>query len=789
MINLSSREKEILTLIAHEHTVQEIADKLYISSNTAHSHRKNLFRKMEVKNMAGLVRKGFELGFLQLSHLVNAIIILVFTGYQVSYGQDNQQQFIDQTTVSYDNCTGVAKVKFPVRENYSICGQANNLRHIAISDLNVANGIAIIYALSKDYVTGTYCSTPNDGQVTISGCRTYDKCKFNSSITFAVVNGVGDQRFVELTIPNLENEAFGGDIEFGFTGWYDLECCEGTTNPSSTFGFELNFSKKWQNGQLSATIDDKTPSISSVAVGDCNTTTVNWNDQSDPGGCSGANWTTEIWRSVQGDNNFIKVGEKKFSPFTDNNSAFMMTEGVSYEYKLRPVWTLGQRIDYGKYSGVRSVTIPDHDGRISGKVNTLGGDGVPGVLVKAILTNPLDLTGCPNITAPTGGYTVTTEEDGTFTIQKVYYGIAGDPDANYMVVGILEGHKIDTAFNVILNDDNAGISNNRQNIMLTDSTAVPLEGKVTDGQCPIAGVQVQGFSTNPMSTALIVPTMTNDTGGYKINLPGPGEYDIKIIYRDHTETKTITVDLNPDDLNFIYPDTAMLSGYVLAGCQEFIGTTQVQALSNDCIIATTNTDNSGYYQMILPKRDVKIVVGPFTPLPGSGLSGARGDSASISIESDTTLDFVFRKPIAVTAAGIPGLSCAAIPYPILHQREAYTIQFSVTEGTSCPADTGFVTITDFIGSNNQVSQIDTMIPVKNGYAYYTLIAGDPNILAPFTKSMTYVAHVGNANTPPKTVQVIVTGAVKRGNTFATTSPQIPYLILRDPPGDGSYAFL
>lgn len=74
MLNLlSDREKEVLELIAYENTNDEIAQKLYISSHTAKTHRKNLLEKMEVKNTAGLVRRGFELGFLQIEGAVRQI--------------------------------------------------------------------------------------------------------------------------------------------------------------------------------------------------------------------------------------------------------------------------------------------------------------------------------------------------------------------------------------------------------------------------------------------------------------------------------------------------------------------------------------------------------------------------------------------------------------------------------------------------------------------------------------------------------------------------------------------
>ena len=61
---LSSREKEVLRLIAFEHTAKEIASILFISTHTVDTHRKNLLFKLKVRNTAGMVRKGFEAGIL-----------------------------------------------------------------------------------------------------------------------------------------------------------------------------------------------------------------------------------------------------------------------------------------------------------------------------------------------------------------------------------------------------------------------------------------------------------------------------------------------------------------------------------------------------------------------------------------------------------------------------------------------------------------------------------------------------------------------------------------------------
>lgn len=56
----SSREIEILRLIAFEFTSKEIANTLFISRETVNTHRKNLMNKLGVKNVAGLIRSAFE---------------------------------------------------------------------------------------------------------------------------------------------------------------------------------------------------------------------------------------------------------------------------------------------------------------------------------------------------------------------------------------------------------------------------------------------------------------------------------------------------------------------------------------------------------------------------------------------------------------------------------------------------------------------------------------------------------------------------------------------------------
>jgi DNA-binding NarL/FixJ family response regulator len=57
---LSPREKEIVQLIAEEHTSAEIGKILFISDKTVEKHRSRIMEKLKVRNLAGLVRLAIK---------------------------------------------------------------------------------------------------------------------------------------------------------------------------------------------------------------------------------------------------------------------------------------------------------------------------------------------------------------------------------------------------------------------------------------------------------------------------------------------------------------------------------------------------------------------------------------------------------------------------------------------------------------------------------------------------------------------------------------------------------
>jgi two-component system response regulator NreC len=61
---LSDREREVLELLAHGHTHQEVADRLFLSVKTIETYRSRLAQKLGLRSRADLIRYALEVGIL-----------------------------------------------------------------------------------------------------------------------------------------------------------------------------------------------------------------------------------------------------------------------------------------------------------------------------------------------------------------------------------------------------------------------------------------------------------------------------------------------------------------------------------------------------------------------------------------------------------------------------------------------------------------------------------------------------------------------------------------------------
>ena len=57
---LSKREREVLRLIALEHTSQQIANELFVSIHTVNFHRKNIRSKLSVDSVGEMILYAYQ---------------------------------------------------------------------------------------------------------------------------------------------------------------------------------------------------------------------------------------------------------------------------------------------------------------------------------------------------------------------------------------------------------------------------------------------------------------------------------------------------------------------------------------------------------------------------------------------------------------------------------------------------------------------------------------------------------------------------------------------------------
>jgi DNA-binding NarL/FixJ family response regulator len=63
---LTSRERQITQLISEGHSTQEVADRLFLSTKTVASHRENVFKKLQLRNVVELTRFALSEGLSRL---------------------------------------------------------------------------------------------------------------------------------------------------------------------------------------------------------------------------------------------------------------------------------------------------------------------------------------------------------------------------------------------------------------------------------------------------------------------------------------------------------------------------------------------------------------------------------------------------------------------------------------------------------------------------------------------------------------------------------------------------
>lgn len=315
----------------------------------------------------------------------------------------------------------------------------------------------------------------------------------------------------------------------------------------------------------------------------------------------------------------------------------------------------------------------------------------------------------------------------------------------------------------------------------TDTTSVTVAGQIifAGTTCPVDSVEIQIDD--------IPSGITEDGGLFAIGGIERGQHTILPVFGEHTFSPAVAnINFTGDvtGLTFENTTTRTLQGFVAGGqCKADIGRARVTVTApNGCFTEAIVTANQEY-SITLPAQEyvvsVEMLDDPTISFP----------SRTVDLgDEDVIEDFIYYAKPEILITGFPESSCST---PILEQERVYEVLATITEtygSQVCPATIGDVQIFDEI--DDGLAPLSVALD-STGVVRYELTAGAPNIVGggptPFQKRFEVAASTPGGDLTTDQL-VIVEGNRPREQTFTTVSPQIPLLILRDPPGDQSYSY-
>lgn len=497
--------------------------------------------------------------------------------------------------------------------------------------------------------------------------------------------------------------------------------------------------------------------------------------------------------------------------------------GVIYEYQVIPrdangtVMACSDDTDFG-------FIFPN--GSISGTVSSPYGAGVEGVIVEAEgWVSDGNFTGLYN-------FFDTTDANGEYTIENIYYY----DDADFTVSPHKSGHSfVPGSRERTLNT----MGPTQANVNFTDTTVLTLSGKVmfAGTNCPVEDVDIY-LDYNPTGVK------TNSDGEYNISINDIGNHTVSVEYLHHNFTYTEqTVNVQDDvfDVDFYDSETDTLKVTLRGGCNNMIvDSARIKIYSNDpgnCYNELLYTDASSILYAVLPAQEYYVEldnVYPFntnitnqfgTPLlidltqrdtvteyvsdttyvttPADTTIYANGDTVitpeetTMYVEGDSAatakmpeINFIYHSGTSIELSNMPDTLCVEgynsvyymeknFTYPIVLQvSESYTYNEVLT---SCYLDSAAINVYDDISGTGQ----DTVY-VSDSYGIYIVEPQDINLAAggehPYQRMLQF--DLGEQTV---FVWAFIEGHKPRTQTFITKTPELPFFVLHDPPGDGSYS--
>lgn len=506
------------------------------------------------------------------------------------------------------------------------------------------------------------------------------------------------------------------------------------------------------------------------------------------------------------------------------------TPGVRYLYGVRPV---AAGVNYPLCA--KDTGWIKENGRLSGYVKSPLQAPVPGVIVTA--TSTIDGI---NYT-----YSDTTDASGFYEIREVYY----NTQATYTLTPSKGTHQFNPAS---LNRTLDVLAYNAPQANFTDTSVFTISGKVTfpnqlgNAGCPVAGAKILVNGTDVNITA-------DNLGNWSYTASDEGTYTFTPVFLHHQfqpASSTIFVDDNVNGINFRDTTTDVLNLSLFGHCTTQIcdySTIKVTGTAaSGCYDQTFTVPGNGVLQVTLPAQEYFVellsvydannannALQIFTNTPKYQLVDMRTrdtiqvteisaseplitggdtvvlpngqivvtpidtvityDTVHYTLTPEHKAEYVYGGTLSIEVLGLDELaSCNKL---VVNQGNTYQIRVNVNrtyvynnDTSYCPLDTGLLTMFDEVSDSNFV-----YYPIDSGIVRYNINPGKPNIVGggshPYQKFIMFTASGEGSQNVTIAIWMTVLGNRSLTPTFITKTPELPFFVLHDPPGDGSSATL
>ncbi|MFT7434854.1 MAG: hypothetical protein ACI8UX_000645 [Psychromonas sp.] len=329
---------------------------------------------------------------------------------------------------------------------------------------------------------------------------------------------------------------------------------------------------------------------------------------------------------------------------------------------------------------------------------------------------------------------------------------------------------------------------------------------------------------------------TGQDGSYAITFEEDNDYKISPRFKNHVFVKkdsviTFGTAIEVANVNFTDTSTHVISGTIKADCDQFVGRavvqfTQMKQVGNTAVfnaaefILKDTANVSGIYSKRVPAGYYLVSITDFIDIPVNVNSVPIYNKAEMVaffenidffpssamrmdvITKDTLFNLVFHEKPQIAVFDLAG-PCTKPLNPIFEQGKIKKVTIGVFQGDpnkyvtyngqtvlGCPIEDDTLTIYTNIESGT--AAVELIRVTVNGIDTLTVTPGEPTISGNYEKTLQlgftdkYDRQGGDAS--KNDIKPVVTGIKAGVGTFTTVSPEIPFLILRDPPGDKSFSF-